>query len=104
MLEIDEDLLVKLQSDLITVAVYGMQDGCDRLRKKANMNPEEARRRSTRIIQGVEESLAAGRVEGESELERLRRENAKLLKMLGEKPGPQTVSGEGKYCVTCSIF
>ena len=36
LLEIDEDMLVKLQSDLITVAVYGMQDGCDRLRKKAN--------------------------------------------------------------------
>jgi hypothetical protein len=87
LLEIDEDMLVKLQSDLITVAVFGMQDGCDLLRKKAAANPDAARRRSTRLL--IEGELQDGRIEGETELERLRRENAKLLKLLGEKPGPQ---------------
>ena len=99
MLDIDEDMLVKLQSDLITVAVYGMQDGCDRLRK---LQGAEIRQKPAKAA--AEDSLLDERVEGETELERLRRENAKLLKLLGEKPGPQTVSSEGKYCVTCASF
>jgi hypothetical protein len=92
-------MLVKLQSDLITVAVYGMQDGCARLRKEQGA---EIRQKPAKA--GVEVALLEDAVEGETELERLRRENAKLLKLLGEKPAPQTVAGEGRHCVTCASF
>lgn len=85
-MDIDDEMLIKLQSDSITVAVYGMQDGREKFKELSNPDGSNANRRKSRM------SVSGGHVHDEAtcdnELERLKQENARLMKLLGEKPNP----------------
>jgi len=122
-LDIDEELIIKLQSESLAVAVYGMQDGrekfaklknafSDNKDKAENNDADEKINEGNRILSGnsiansnQSKPAAAGKFD-DSELEKLRLENQKLMKMLAEKEKQTTqeVSKEGCSCVTCTIF
>jgi len=82
-------MILKLQSDSLSGGVYAMQDGRVNL-LQGSINKESKPKK---------EELLDANEEGISEIEKLRRENAKLMRMLEEKDKAK----EGT-CTTCAIF
>lgn len=87
---IDDDILMRLQADSLAGGVYGLQDGREKLSNKSTKLNKSAKK----------ETLLDENEAGISEIEKLRRENAKLMRMLDES---KVVKNEG-MCTTCSIF
>ena len=50
LLDIDDEMLIKLQSDSITVAVYGMQDGREKFKDLSNPDGTNAERRKSKML------------------------------------------------------
>lgn len=105
LLDIDEDLLMKLQTDSITVAVYGMQDGREKFAKLKGILPtNKPAEMKPGIQQPADATLGSNTVvanKDDEELDQLRQENLKLMKMLEQS---KTGKDEGMCTVTCNIF
>ena len=86
LLDIDDEMLIKLQSDSITVAVYGMQDGREKFKNLQIADGTSGDRRKSKSITGGPHNHDEAACD--NELERLRKENERLMKLLGEKPNP----------------
>ena len=89
LITIDEEIILKLQSDSISSAVFGMQDG----KTGPGLNKS-----STKM--GAQLGTDDPNM---SELEKLRIENQKLMKMLQEQNGGVILKKDG-MCTTCNLF
>lgn len=79
LVQIDDDMLIKLQSDSITVAVYGMQDGREKFLKiKTGTNRQQSLKTIEGITQIIGDDHEHNTHECDSEMEKLRKENARL--------------------------
>lgn len=102
--EIDDEMLLKLQSESLAVAVYGMQDGREKLIKKDAKVDEKSQELAVKKQIGASIEI--------EELEKLRMENAKLMKMLDERckdpnhnhDARLVAENEGFCAVTCNLF
>ena len=91
LITIDEEIILKLQSDSITSSVFGMQEGMAATGLNKNVN------------RSLNASLMGTDDPNMSELEKLRIENQKLMKMLQEQNGGVIVKKDG-MCTTCNLF
>ena len=89
-MDIDDDIILKLQSDSIAVAVMGMQDGREKFAGKLKINNPLSELQNA-SADGVLNKLNpfspksannSSIIEGESEIEKLRRENRELMEKL----------------------
>lgn len=126
MLDIDEDIILKFQTESLAVAVYGMQDGREKFGKALkNVFGEKDQNKSIsgnqsgvvspknadkNMLGDQEPHVCEVNKIADDELEKLRIENAKLLKMLEDKEkltANDKVSGKdgcGVCSTTCTIF
>ena len=91
LMDIDDDIIMKLQSDSIAVAVMGMQDGREKFAGRLKINNPDSELKNedagASFINKInpfspKSANGSGFIEGETEIERLRRENRELLEKL----------------------
>lgn len=116
--DIDEEMLLKLQSESLAVAVFGMQEGREKFGAKlvgaGNSKVEEKKANEIGEDQQIIEKAIAMDPDMAAKLKALEKENAKLMRLLGEREAQvlagQNVDqvagrgGEGFCAVTCNLF
>ena len=115
--EIDEDMLLKLQSESLAVAVFGMQEGREKFGAKIFGGAKEEKKALEKAVVIEEQEINKLSQQDPAMAEKLKaleRENAKLMKLLGEREAQVLAGesvdqvagrgGEGFCAVTCSLF